>query len=306
MSNKIKEKYDLVIIGAGPAGLTASVYASRYGIDHIVIGSKVGGEIFGWHEIGNFPAFNLIKGVELAEKIKNQVENFGVVILEDTVVNVSRDSNFKIQTFSRGIIEAKTVLLATGTKAKRLNIEGEKEFAGKGVSYCVHCDGAFFKNKNVAVVGGGDSAITAALYLTDIAKKVYVINRSDKLKAEKIWQEKLDAKDNAEILFKVDVAKITGQDVLKKIILTNGRQIELDGLFIEIGSTPELSLLNRIGIQKDEKGYIQISKDGATNVKGIWAAGDITDGSNNFRQIITACAEGAVAVNSIYSYLSLK
>ncbi len=312
MNKEIKEKYNLVIIGAGPAGLTASVYASRYGIDHLVVGSKIGGEVFGGHEIGNFPGLIAIKGTELTKKIKAQVESFGAMILNDSVDSIARDpstqlrTGFKVQTLANGIIEAKTVLLAIGTKKRELGVEGEKEFLGKGVSYCVHCDGAFFKGKDVAVVGGGDSAITAALYLSDISKKVYVINRSDKLKVEKIWKDKLNTKDNVEILLKADVAKITGQNVLKEIVLDNGKKIQIDGLFVEIGSIPELSLLNGMDLRVDKKGHIQILSGGETNVDGIWAAGDITNGSNNFRQIITACSEGAIAVNSIHTYLSAK
>ncbi len=310
--NEIAKQYDLVIIGAGPAGLTASIYASRYGINHLVIGNKIGGEVFGWHEIGNFPSYDLIKGVDLAEKMKTQVEKLGATILNDTVENIEKDpsmqlrTGFKIQTLSNGTIEAKTVLLALGTREKKLGIEGEDQFVGKGVSYCVHCDGAFFKDKKVAVVGGGDSAITAALYLTDIAKQVYVINRSDKLKAEKIWQRKLKEKNNVEFLLETNIVKMTGVNVLNKIILNNGNEIEIDGVFIEIGSMPDLSSVDKMNLETDKKGCIKISKDGATNVEGIWAAGDTTDGSNNFRQVITACAEGAITAKSIHSNLSVR
>jgi len=304
--NEIKKQYDLIIIGAGPAGLTASIYASRYGINHLVIAPKVGGEVFGWHEIGNFPGFTSVKGVDLTEKMKEQAENLGAVILNDSVDSVKKESNFKIQTLTNGMIEAKTVLLAMGTEDRKLGVEGEKEFTGKGVSYCVHCDGAFFKDKKVAVVGGGDSAITAALYLTDIAKHVYVINRSNELKAEKIWQEKLQSKKNVEFFLGTNITKITGTSVLEEIYLDNREKIQIDGLFVEIGSTPELSLINGLKVAVNKKGYIQIAGDGATNVDGLWAAGDATDGSNNFRQIITACSEGAIAINAIHDSLSMQ
>jgi len=308
MAENIKQNYDLLIIGTGPAGLAASLYASRYAVDNIVIGKLIGGMSSESARIENFPAEEEISGLEWSGKMQGQVEKNGGVILADSVSLVEKtEQGFKIFTDVNGEMTAKTILIASGTERRKLGIKGEEEFRGRGVTYCATCDGLFFKGKKVAVIGGGDSAATAALYLADIAEKVYLIHRKDKLRAEEKWVEELVKNEKIEIILENEAEEFAGSEKLEKIILKNlyngAKELEIDGAFIEIGSVPSDGMIEKLGIEKDEKGFIKIASGGETNVAGVWAAGDITNGSNNFHQIITACSEGAIAANSIHKFL---
>jgi thioredoxin reductase (NADPH) len=302
------EKHDLVIIGAGPAGLSASVYASRYGIGHVVIGEVTGGLTTQTFEIGNWLATENITGQEFANKAADHAKSYGVEIRPATVSRIEKiDSGFAIAFADGTGIEAKTVLVATGTHHRYLNVPGEQEFAGKGVSYCPTCDGFFFKNKTVAVVGGGDSAVEASVYLANICQKVYVVVRGKEMRAEKFWQDLLAKKENVEMLFETNVKEIRGQGKVEELALDKpyqgGDALKADGIFVEIGLIPNTGLLNGLGVEMDEYGYIKVSPGQETNVKGLWAAGDATTESNKFRQIVTAAAEGAIAANSILQHL---
>lgn len=304
--------YDLIIIGTGPAGITASIYASRYKINHLVIGAVPGGLITEAHSICNFPTEIDISGFDLMEKMQNHAKHLGAEIMSmEKILKVEKkDSIFKIITESQKTFESKIILLATGTKHRKLDIPEEQKYLGKGLAYCATCDAMFFKDKVVAVIGGGNSALTASLYLSKIATKVYLIVRSDKFKGEVVWIDQVKNSEKIEILFNTKIKKLNGENKLESIDLekedlngnTDKFNLKLDGLFSEIGTDPDVLLSDQLGLEVD-KGYIVVDKEQKTSVEGVWAAGDITTNSSFFRQVITACSEGAVASYGIFSYL---
>ena len=303
-----KDNYPLVIIGAGSAALTASIYASRYKVEHLIVGSAPGGQVFEAHRVCNFPTEQDISGAKLATKMQEHVESLGSKILVDGVIDIKKENNeFKITTKSKKIYFAKTILLATGTEHRQLNLPDEDKFTGRGVSYCATCDALFYRDKTVAVVGGSDSANTASLYLAEIANKVYQIYRKDKLRGETVWINQIEENEKIEVIYGTEVVGLGGKDQLEKIKLSknykNKNEISVDGLFIEIGAVPQAVLINQLSLGIDEAGYIKVNADQTTSQKGVWAAGDITNGSNNFRQIITACSEGAIAAENIFQFL---
>lgn len=305
MQDKI---FDLIIIGAGPAGLSASIYASRYGIKHKIVGALLGGQISETHKIDNYPGMEDMNGFEFSQKWGNHVKKYGVEILPELVEKINKENDiFSITLVNKNVLQARTILLATGTKKRKLDIKGEKEFFGKGVSYCATCDGFFYKNKIVGVIGGSDSAATATLYLADLAEKVYLIYRKAELRAEPFWVNLIKNNKKIEVLYETNVVEILGEQKLEKVKLdkacNNSNELNLDGLFIEAGSDPAVEYFSELGIELDENGYIKIQKTGATNVSGVFSAGDITDGSDKFRQVITAASEGAIAVRGIYNFL---
>ncbi|HAT73756.1 MAG: Thioredoxin reductase [Candidatus Moranbacteria bacterium GW2011_GWF2_36_839] len=303
-----KEILDLIIIGAGPAGLSASIYASRYGVEHKIVGALLGGQISETHKIDNYPGMEDMSGFEFSQKWGNHAKKYGVEILPELVEKINKENNiFSITLANKNILHTKTIILATGTKKRKLNITGEKEFIGKGVSYCATCDGFFYKNKTVGVIGGSDSAATATLYLADLAEKVYLIYRKKELRAEPFWVNLIKNNKKIEVLYETNVVEILGEQKLEKIKLdkahNNSNELNLDGLFIEAGSDPAVEYFSELEIELDENGYIKIQKTGATNVLGIFAAGDITNGSDKFRQVITAASEGAIAARAVYNFL---
>lgn len=305
---KNKNNCDLAIIGAGPAGLSASVYASRYGIKHVVIGEIAGGLPTSTHEIGNWLGIPSISGVEFAQKSLEHAKNLGANIINAKVDQVEKNNDeFNLILSNGENISARTLLLAMGTRHRHLGVPGEKEFLGKGVSYCATCDGFFFKNKIVAVAGGNDSAASAAVYLADIAEKVYIIYRKDKIRAESYWIHTIESNPKMEVINNTNIKEIRGSEKVQEILLDNiyknSDLLKVDGVFVEIGLEPNVDLGKDLEVELDEENFIRIELDGKTTAKGIWAAGDITNGSNKFRQIITAAAEGAIAANSIQKFL---
>jgi thioredoxin reductase (NADPH) len=305
----MEEKIELAIIGAGPAGLCASVYASRYSIKNVVIGGIAGGLTTETHEIGNWLGTEKITGFEFAQKSAEHAKSYGAEIIQASVDQIEKtDDNFKLFLSDGKKMEAKTVLLAMGTKHRHLGVPGEKELFGKGVSYCATCDGFFYRGKTVAVIGGSDSAAGAAMHLAGIAEKVYIIYRKEKLRCENYVFEKLLNNPKVEIIYNTNIKEIKGQEKVEEILLDfsykNSDALKVDGVFVEIGLNPSTDLIKNMDMQLDEEGHIRIDADGKTSVKGIWAAGDITNGSNKFKQIITAAAEGAIAAASIQKYLS--
>ena len=314
-----KEILDLIIIGAGPAGLSASIYASRYGVEHKIVGALLGGQISETHKIDNYPGMEDMSGYEFGQRWGKHAKKYGVEIIPQLVQKIKKENGgstsimeveppfFEVELANKNILQARTILLATGTKKRKLNIIGEKEFIGKGVSYCATCDGFFYKNKTVGVIGGSDSAATATLYLADLAEKVYLIYRKKELRAEPFWVNLIEKNPKIEVLYETNVVEILGEQKLEKVKLdkayNNSNELNLDGLFIEAGSDPAVEYFSELGIELDEGGYIKIQKNGATNVAGVFSAGDITDGSDKFRQVITAASEGAIAVRGIYNFL---
>lgn len=300
--------YDLAIIGAGPAGLSASIYASRYGIKNVVIGAVAGGLTTQTHEIGNWLATEKIKGYEYAMNAASHVKSYGTEIVPALADEIKRDGDKFTLFLSDGKkIEAKTIILAMGTKHRHLGVPGEKELAGKGVSYCATCDGFFYKGKTVATVGGNDSAAGAAVFLGDIAEKVYMIYRGDKLRCESFWGEAISKNPKITMLYNTNIKEIKGTDKVESVVLDNPYQnsdvLNVDGIFAEIGSVPITDLTKDLGIETDEEGYIKVDPSGRTSEKGIWAAGDITTGSDKFKQIVTAASEGAIAAHSVQKFL---
>ena len=302
------EKYDLIIIGAGPAGYTASIYASRYKVSNLVIGNIAGGLITEAHKVCNYPSEVEISGMELMDKIKKVVDaNDGKILLDEVIKTEKVDRGYSIKTRGGKEFVAKTLMLAVGTKTRKLNLPDEGKFLGKGVSYCATCDAMFYKGKTVAVVGGGDSANTAALYLAEVADKVYQIYRGPKLKGEKVWVDQITNHSKIEVVYNTNVIGLNGDNKLSTVKLDkpykNQEELTLTGLFVEIGTVPDLALFNDLNIDLDEWGFIKVKNDQSTNIQGVWAAGDITDASDNYHQVVTACSEGAVAAHSVFNYL---
>ncbi|MFA6183643.1 MAG: FAD-dependent oxidoreductase [Parcubacteria group bacterium] len=304
----IKNVYDLIIIGAGPAGLNASLYASRYGLKNVVVGA-LGGLVSQIHEIGNWLGSPEISGLNFVDNSTKHVKKFGAEILTYLVDEIKKneDGTFNVLLSDGSKLNSKTILIATGSKHRKLGAVGEKEFLGKGVSYCATCDGFFYRNKVVGIVGGSDSAVSAAVFVGDIAEKVYLIYRGEKLRAENFWVMATERNKKIEIIYNTNIKEIKGEEKVSEVILDNIYQgsdlLKLDGVFIEIGFNPSTELVKDLGVLLDNEGYIKVENNGKTSVTGIWAAGDITTGSNKFKQIITAASEGAIAANSIQEYL---
>lgn len=296
--------YELIIVGTGPAGLTAAIYAARYKLDFLCLGREHGGVANEAFRIENFPGNPDISGVELMNIIRKQAEKLGATIINTEVRAIRKEKeNFLIVTSQNPgeKMYARNVLLALGTERRKLKIPGEEEFHGKGVSYCATCDGFFFKNKVVGVVGGGDSALTAAILLADIAKKVYLIHRGKEFRAMPAWIEVVKTNPKINTLMERSLKEIKGSNKVESVIFNETKEeLKLDGVFIEIGATPAITIINGLGVKLDKTKHVFVSKEQETNIPGIYAAGDLTTGSNKLKQIITACAEGAIAVNSIY------
>lgn len=302
-------KYELAIIGAGPAGYSAGIYAARSGIKTIIFDKNGGGgQALLSPNIENYAGFESITGTELMEKMKKHASKYVKINFLEEVKNVTRSNEkFNIET-SEGEYIVSAIILSTGTEHKKLNVPGEIDFQGKGVSYCATCDGFFFKDKKVAVVGGGNTALIESLYLKQIGcKEVYIIHRRDELRAEKTYEiEAIEKK--VKILLNKTVNKINGKDKVEYLELkdTNENEISklnVDGVFISIGELPQNKLAKQLGVKLNEKGYIINDKQKRTSVKGVYSAGDI---NGDLRQIITACADGAIAALSTTEVLGKK
>lgn len=301
MNNDI---YDIAIVGSGPAGYSASIYASRYKLSNVVFGKMVGGTVSEAHSICNYPGIKEIAGFELAMKMNEHAKENGADILSESIVDIDKNGEFfGVIADSGKKYKAKSVLLATGTDRSKLAIPNEDKYLGKGLSYCATCDAMFYKNKTVAVIGGSNAATMAALMLSDIADKVYIMYRGTELKGDVIRKEQLFKKKNVEILYSTLVVGLEGEKKLEKIKLSTGNELSVDGLFVEIGSEPNNLLSSKLGVKTDKHGYIIVDSEQKTSVDGVWAAGDCTTNSNKFKQVVTAVAEGAVATNSIYLWL---
>ena len=307
-ANTSKEQdkiYDLVIVGAGAAGLTAGIYAARYNLDAVVVGPEVGGTANLASDIENWPGFKG-PGLELMQKFKEHLSSFKVPLFAENVKAIEKKGeNFLVKT-EKQAYTGKTVILAMGTKRRKLEVPGEDEFAGKGVSYCATCDAFFFKDKVAAVVGGSDAAATAAQILSQHCNKVYVIYRGDYMRSEPARTKALEAQKNVEFLYKTNVTHILGDTAVRKVKLDNGKELELDGLFIEVGGIPITALAKELGITLAKNERIVVDAGMATNVQGVFAAGDITTGSNEFNQIVTAAAEGSIAALSAFNYVKKR
>jgi thioredoxin reductase (NADPH) len=297
--------FDLVIIGGGPAGLTAAIYGQRYGLKTLLLTDKVGGLLNDTPVVENYPGFKKVGGPELGQRMKDQAEGLGAEMRLDRVVKVSRGKGkFTVET-EGGKEETRTVVLAPGLERRQLEAKGADKFKGKGISFCATCDSAFFKDKPVAVVGGGNSAAVSALTLAQHASKVYVIYRRDKFfRMQPAYVKKLEKDGKVEPVFGENVVECMGGDSLERVKLESGRELEVNGLFVEIGFVPELSFDLGFDLELDEKGFIKVDAGMRTSVEGVFAAGDVTTGSDYFWQIVTAAAEGALASKSAHEFLN--
>ncbi|NTW27191.1 MAG: FAD-dependent oxidoreductase [Candidatus Moranbacteria bacterium] len=301
--------YDLIIVGAGPAGLGASIYASRYKLNHVVIGAEIGGQVVEAWEIENYAGIESISGKDLMEKFINQTKELGGMIVEGNVNKIIKEGEiFSVSTEDGKKYETKSIILALGMKARKMNIPGENKFLGKGISYCATCDAMFFRGKDVAVVGGGDAAATAAIHLAEFANSVHLLYKEGTKTFEPAWDEQMAKLGKIAASTFTNIASIVGSEKVEGLEYDlNGEKKELSvqGVFIEIGSVPGVVVAKELGVSVDEQGYIVVDQAQATNVEGVYAAGDATTGSNKFRQIITAVAEGAVSAGSVYKKLKL-
>lgn len=300
--------YDLIIVGGGPAGLTAGIYAVRSGLDTLVLDrSEISGQIALADIVENYPGFPSISGLELMEKYKSHAQEAGVKTKITDVISVRSEGAKKIVSTDSGDLESRAVIIATGANPKHLDVPGEEELISKGVSYCAICDGPFFRNKTVVVIGGGNSAITDALFLSKIARKVYVVHRRDRLRAAKILQDRAFATSNIEFIFNAFVAEIVGSKGeirrVEKIAFNDLksreiRELATDGVFIYVGIHPNTEIVN---VDKDEEGFIRTDRSLKTSEKGIYAVGDCRD--TNIWQLVAAVRDGALAATAANEYI---
>ena len=299
--------YDVIIVGSGPAGLSAAIYAQRSELKTLVLEKNYisGGQITQTYEVDNYPGYPGITGLDLAEKMRAHAEKLRAPFLTEEITAVSRDGEIWVLQGKENQYRTRTVLAACGAEHRRLEIPGEEEFSGAGVSYCATCDGAFYRNKTVAVIGGGDVAVEDAIFLARICKKVYLFHRRDELRAAKILQKKLMELSNVEIIWNKVPDEIVGSAQVEKLYVSDtitGEQFDysVDGVFIAIGIAPKSEAFRNIA-DTDEQGYLIADESGVTSTPGIFAAGDIR--TKQLRQVITAAADGANAVTSIENYL---
>jgi len=307
-SNQKKTKFDIIIIGAGPAGYTAGIYSSRARHDTLILsGILPGGQLVNTTDVENYPGFvEGILGPDLMNIMRKQTERMGTTIIDEEATQVDfKTKPFKVSTATQ-VYEAESVIICTGANPRKLGIEGELAFAGKGVSYCATCDGPFFRNLELIVSGGGDSAMEEAIFLTKFAKMVHVVHRRDKLRASKIMQERAFANDKIEFHWNQEIIEITGDGKVQQAILKNNRTnekstLEVGGVFVAIGHEPNTKLFVE-QIDLDENGYIILKKNAQTSIEGVFAAGD--DHDHKYRQAITAAGFGCMAAIDADKYLS--
>lgn len=302
--------FDVIIIGSGPAGLTAAIYATRREMKTLVIGRELGGQIIWAGEIENYPGFKTITNFEFIERFKDQAICCGAQLKEAEVKKIEKkeDGTFVIMTNKEEFL-AKTVIIAMGLSPRRLAVEGEIAFNGRGVSYCANCDGPLYKGKTVAVVGGGNSAFDAAEYLSKIAKKVYLIHRNDEFKAFNVLMDEVKSKSNVEIITNALIKEIGGEKSVNKLIYTDknsqiDHEIAVDGIFIEVGRIASTDLIEDFA-DRDDKLQITVDNRMETKTPGLFAAGDVTNHSE-YKQITVACGQATIAALAAYQYIQRK
>jgi thioredoxin reductase (NADPH) len=303
--------YDVIIIGSGAAGLSSGLYAGRYLMKALVIGKEFGGETARAGTIWNYPGAANVDGYELMKIMREQGKSVGTEFIDGEVSSIENlDGCFRVYVKEK-IFDTNTIIFASGSARRRLGLTDEERLTSKGVHYCVTCDGPLYTGKRIAMVGGGDASVKSAITMGTYASHIYVIVRGDNFSAEPVNVEALKALgDKVTILFGTEVRGLVGKDHLEKIILSkphhDSPELSLDGLFIEIGATPNAILPKSLGVHLDEKGYVAVDNDMKTNVPGVFAAGDATNHFGFFKQDITAAAMGAVAATSAYQHRKLR
>jgi len=302
------EVFDLIIIGAGASGITAGIYGVRSGLKTLILEEKnAGGTIAETPLIENYPGFQKISGMELAQRLTAHAKSAGVAIHEfENVTGLDLKNETKVVKTGKAEYGAKALIIASGSHYRELGVPGEKEFQGRGVSYCGVCDGPFFKDKHVLVAGGGNSAVTTALYIAGLASEVKVAHRRSEFRAAEALVEDLKAKKNVELLWNTEVKEIKGEKVVNKVVLFSnktGKTVELlvDGVFVQIGEDPNSQLAKEAGIETDEDGYVKVDTLQHTNVPGVYAAGDVTN--HPVKQVGTAVGQGMTAALEAYSFI---
>ena len=300
--------YDTIIIGAGPAGLCTGIYATRGGLKTAIIeANSVGGQAQTAADIQNFPGILSTSGFDLCYTMMNQCASFGAEFVFDKITSLTLEGDVKSISLASGKeLQSKTIVIASGASSRKLGVVGEENFIGKGVSYCATCDGAFFKGKTVAVIGGGNTAAEDALYLEKLANKVYLVHRRDALRADKILCDRLE-KSNVSILWDSVVESLHGKDKIAQMTLKNVKNntlttVSVDGVFVAIGQIPNSQLFENL--KKTESGYIETDDVMRTNIEGVYAVGDVRE--KTLRQVVTACADGAIAADDIIKNLSVQ
>lgn len=295
--------YDLIIAGGGASGLTAALYAARNGYNFIVIdpAPPAGSSAALADEVDNYTGFSNISGFELMQKFYAHAKELGTQFVKDEIKNIEKSGEIFTVACSKNNYRSKTVIYCAGASHKNLGVSGEKELAGKGVSYCAVCDGFFFKDKVVTVVGGDNTAVSEALYLSDICKKVFLVHRRDRLKAERVLVKNLEKTNNIDIIYNNEVTQITGTTNVASVRLKDGRALKTDGVFVAVGLAPRNLPVKAI-VQLDKNGYIIADESCKTSLDGLFAAGDVR--TKRLRQIITACCDGANAVAEVNDFLS--
>jgi thioredoxin reductase (NADPH) len=304
------ETFDLIIVGLGPAAYSAALYAARYMLRTLVIGETPGGQLTEAGEVDDYLGLIGINAQDMIKVFNKHIEKYNVPVVLDHVESIRKDGDeFVVKAKRKGEFKAKSVILAIGVKRRKLNVPGEAEFTGKGVSYCSICDAPLFKNKVVAVIGGGDSALEGAEILSRYATKVYLIHRRDEFKGQPIYLENIKAKPNVEIILNTVVTEIKGDKLVKSIVTKNvktgeTKELNVNGVFVEIGFEPPTDFARANGLETDAMGYIKVDEWMRTNIQGVFAAGDCTGMWLGFRQVITSAAQGAVAAHSAFRYLN--
>lgn len=298
----MSEILDLIICGGGAAGLTSAVYAARSGLDFVLIdiSSSMGSQITQTSDVDNYTGFEKVNGMELVIKFYEHAKALNAPMINDEVQEISKDNDIFTVRCAQGEYKSRTVIYCSGASHRELGVKGEKELLGKGVGYCAVCDGFFYRNKTVVVVGGGNTAVTDALYLSKICKKVILVHRRDSLRAEKILTERLENAENVEIMFNSEVAEILGEKSADGVLLKSGEKIHCDGVFIAVGIVPRSDTVKNLA-NLDNNGYIVADESGKTSLDGLFAAGDVR--TKELRQIITACSDGANCVDSVNKFL---
>ena len=302
-----KEMYDVIIIGSGPAGLAAAIYAKRAALETLVLEKTPisGGQIINTYEVDNYPGLPGISGMELGQKMRGHVDAQHAEVKTATVKEIIDHGDYKLVCTSDGDFETRTIVLAMGASHRQLGVPGENELCGMGVSYCATCDGAFFKGRDVAVVGGGDVALEDALFLARGCNKVYLIHRRDAFRGAKVLQKQVEEKENIVCVMDSVVDEIVGEDMVEKVCISNKKtqqssELSVQGIFIAVGISPNTKDIQGLPKQ-DDAGYIIATEDGVTDIPGIFVAGDCR--TKQLRQVITATADGANAITSVERYL---